>query len=66
MQESPIKIGHSMMSNKVVFKYPNFKKDVDPNVIVRMFNYAVKANVKTSKDYIINEFSYMLKDTTSN
>ncbi len=29
-----------------------------------MFNYVVKANVKTSEKYIINVFSYTLKDTT--
>jgi hypothetical protein len=26
----------------------------------------VKVNAKTSKEYIINAFSYMLRDTTSN
>jgi hypothetical protein len=52
--------------NKVVFKYPNFKKDDDPDVHVKVFNYVVKANVETFREYIINVFSYMLIDTTSN
>jgi hypothetical protein len=33
--------------NKVALKYPNFKKDVDLNAHVRIFNYIVKVNVKT-------------------
>ncbi len=53
-----------MKPNKVTFKCPNFKKDVDPNVHVRVFNFVVKVNVKTSKEYIINAFNYMLKDMT--
>ncbi len=53
-----------MKPNKVAFKCPNFKKDVDPNVHVRMFNFVVKVNVKTSKKYIINAFNYMLTDMT--
>ncbi len=31
-----------------------------------MFNFIVKTNAETSEEYIINEFSYMLKDITSN
>jgi hypothetical protein len=38
------KNGHYVRPNKVVFKYPNFKKDVDLDVHARMFNSAVKAN----------------------
>jgi hypothetical protein len=50
--------GHFVRPNKVAFKYPNFKKDVDPNVHVKIFNPTTKANGETSKDYIINAFSY--------
>ncbi len=53
-----------MRPNKVVFKYPNFKKDVDLDAHVKVFNYVVKGNAKSSKKYIINAFSYMLRDTT--
>jgi hypothetical protein len=42
------------------FKYLDFKKYVDPNVHVKMFNFAMKVNVETSKKYIINAFRYML------
>jgi hypothetical protein len=49
----------------VALKDHDYKKDVDLNVHVKVFNYAIKVNIKTSKEYIINEFSYMLKDTTS-
>jgi hypothetical protein len=41
--------GHFVKSNKVAFKYLNFKKNVDPNVGVRMFNYTIKANAETFK-----------------
>jgi len=57
---------HYVKPNKVVFKYPNFKKDDDPNAHVRVFNSIVKANAETFREYIINVFSYMLIDTTSN
>jgi len=49
----------------VALKYHNFKKRVNPYAHVRMFNFVVKANVKTFEEYIVNAFSYMLKDTTS-
>jgi hypothetical protein len=56
--------GHYVRPNKVALKYPDFKKDVDPDAHVRMFNSKVKANTKTSKEYIINAFNYMLRNTT--
>jgi hypothetical protein len=34
--------------NMVALKYPNFKKDVDLDAHVKVFNYIVKANAKTS------------------
>jgi hypothetical protein len=58
--------GHYVRPNKVALKYPDFKKDVDLVVHARVFNFAIKENVETFEDYIINVFSYMLKDTTSN
>ncbi len=48
----------------VVLKYLDFIKDVDPNVHVRVFNFEIKANAKTSKEYIINVFRYTLRNTT--
>jgi hypothetical protein len=59
------KNGHYVRPNRVILKYPNFKTDVDRNVHVRMFNFIMKVDVETYKKYIINAFSYMLKDTTS-
>jgi len=59
------KDGHYVRPNKVVFKYPNFKKDVDLVAHVRVFNSIVKTNAKTSEKYIINVFNYMLKDMAS-
>jgi hypothetical protein len=50
----------------VALKYPDLKKDVDPDAHVRVFNFAIKANAKTSEKYIINVFNYMLRDTTLN
>jgi len=59
------KDGHYVRPNKVTFKYPNFKKEIDLYVHVKMFNSIVKTNVETSKEYIINVFSYMLRDMAS-
>ncbi len=42
-------------------KYLDYKKDANPNVHVRVFNATVRANGETSKEYIINAFSYTLK-----
>jgi hypothetical protein len=53
------------MPNRLALKYLNFKRDVDPNVHVKMFNYVMKENAKTFEEYIINVFSYTLKDITS-
>ncbi len=44
--------GHYVRPNMVTFKYPNFKKDVDLDVHIKVFNSTVKANVETSKEYI--------------
>jgi hypothetical protein len=59
------KDGHYVRPNMVVFKYPNFEKDVDPNAQVIMFSSVVKINAKTSEEYIINVFSYMLRNMAS-
>ncbi len=45
-------------------KYQNYKKDVNPNVHVIMFQAIVKANGKTLHEFIINAFSYTLKEMT--
>jgi hypothetical protein len=60
------KNGHFVRPNRVALKYPNFKKYVHPDVYVRVFNFVMKANVKTFKEYIINAFSYALRDLSSN
>ncbi len=54
--------------NKVTLKYLDFKKDVDVDVDVhvRVFNFTMKANAQTFEKYIINAFSYTLRDITSN
>jgi hypothetical protein len=56
--------GHYVRPNIVAFKYPNFKKNVDPNVHVKIFNFAIKENVENFEKYIINAFNYMLRDST--
>jgi hypothetical protein len=61
-QISNHKDGHYVRPNKVVFKYPNFLKNDDPNAHVRVFNFVVKANVETCKKCIIIVFNYKLKD----
>jgi hypothetical protein len=57
--------GHDVRPNKVAFKYLDFKKNVDPNVHVKVFNSAIKTNEETYEEYIINVFSYTLKNMTS-
>jgi hypothetical protein len=59
------KNGHYVRPNRVVFKYLDFKKNVNRNVHVRVFNSVMKVDVKTSEKYIINVFNYTLRDTTS-
>jgi hypothetical protein len=51
---------------RLTLKYPNYKKDAYPYVHVKMFQVVIKMNGKTSEEYIINSFSYTLKETTSN
>jgi hypothetical protein len=60
------KNGHYVRPNRVALKYLDFKKDVDPNVHVRMFNFVNKTNAKTFEEYIIKVFNYTLRDTTLN
>jgi hypothetical protein len=57
---------HYVRPKIITFKYPNFKKDVDQDAHVKMFNFIVKANAETFEEYIINIFSYTLINTTSN
>ncbi len=56
--------GHFVRPNRVALKYPNFKKNDDLNVHLRVFNFVIKKNVETSKEYIINVFNYTLRDIT--
>ncbi len=58
--------GHSVRPNKVTLKYHDFKRDVNLNVHVKVFNYIVKTNAETFEEYIINVFNYTLKNTTLN
>ncbi len=44
--------GHFVKPNRVALKY--FKKIVDPYAHVKVFNYVMKANVKTFEEYTIN------------
>jgi hypothetical protein len=43
-----------------------FQKILDLNVHVKVFNFIIKENVETFEEYIINPFSYMLRDMASN
>jgi len=58
------KDGHYVRPNRVVLKYLDFKKNVSLDAHVKMFNFVIKENVETSKEYIINVFNYMLRDTS--
>jgi hypothetical protein len=59
------KDGHYVTTKQGIFKYSNFKKDVDPDVHVKVFNFTVKANVETFEEYNINAFRSTLKDMAS-
>jgi hypothetical protein len=56
--------GHYVKPNMVALKYPDFKKDVNLDAHVKLFNSTIKVNAKTFEMYIINAFSYTLRDTT--
>jgi hypothetical protein len=43
-------------------KYPNYKKDANPNVHVTMFQVAIRVNGETFEEYIINAFNYTLRE----
>jgi hypothetical protein len=58
------KDSHYVKLNSSIIKYLNFFLNVDPNVHVKVFNFIVKINVETFEKYIINAFSYTLKDMT--
>jgi hypothetical protein len=58
------KDGHYVRPNRVALKYLNFKKDVDLDAHVKVFNSIVKTNIEISEEYIVNVFNYMLKVTT--
>ncbi len=60
------KDGHYVRPNRVALKYLNLKKYLIPDVHVKMFNSVAKANVETSKKYIINVFNYTLRNITLN
>jgi len=47
-------------------KYPYYKKNTNPNAHVRIFEAIVRANRKTSKEYIVNVFNYILKEMILN
>jgi hypothetical protein len=57
---------HYFRPNKVTLKYPDFKKNVDLNVHVKVFNSVIKTNAKSFEENIINAFSYTLRNTTIN
>jgi hypothetical protein len=47
-------------------KYLDFKKVVDLDAHVKVFNFIVKKKIETFEEYFINAFSYMLRNTTLN
>jgi hypothetical protein len=38
------KDGHYVRPNRIAFKYLDFKKDIDPNSHVKVFNFIIKEN----------------------
>jgi len=59
--ESLVNLGVGVLVAKPyqsTLKYPNYKRDVDPYVHVKVFNATIKENGETFKEYIINAFIY--------
>ncbi len=46
--------------------YPKYVKDFDPNVHVKVFKVAIKANGETKYAKIVNMFTFTLRDIVSN
>jgi hypothetical protein len=44
-------------------QYPTYVKDTHPNVHIRVFKKAIKANGETMEANIINLFGFILKDS---
>lgn len=53
--------GSMARPHRSVLKYPNYKKDVNPNTRVKVCQVAIKMNGETSKKNIINAFNYTLR-----
>jgi hypothetical protein len=49
-----------------ISKYPNYKKEENLDVHVKVFNATIRTNGKTSKKDKINAFTYTLKEMASN
>jgi hypothetical protein len=49
-----------------ILEYPNYKKDANPDAHVKVFQKIIRAKGETLEEYIINTFSYTLKEMTSN
>jgi hypothetical protein len=46
-------------------QYPTYVKDINPNVHIKMFKKAIKANGEIIEFDIINMFGFTLKDIIS-
>jgi hypothetical protein len=51
---------------RLALKYLDYKKDAYPNVHMRVFNTTIKTIGETYEEYIINAFSYTLKNMALN
>jgi hypothetical protein len=52
------KNGHFIRPNRVTLNYLDFKKNVNLNVHVKLFNFVMKANENTSKEYILEYITF--------
>jgi hypothetical protein len=58
-------IGVSMAKPyRSILKYPYYKQNAGPDAQVRVFQATIKANGKTSEEYIVNAFNCTLKEMT--
>jgi hypothetical protein len=51
-------VGLSGQTISISFEISKYKKDVDLDAHVRVFQTAIRANGKTSKEYILNASTY--------
>jgi hypothetical protein len=59
-------MGFNGQTISIKFEVSKLQKNANPYAHVKLFQTIVRANGKTSKEYIINAFNYTLRKMASN